>query len=120
MGSIALKVVGGALIVAGVVLASNPELVSNKPIPSDTFEAIERRIPWGKLIGLGLVPFFHHQLRPWLPTLAATLSSLIVGYLIARFIGIALDGSVVKQWQLVGVELVILAPLLWWYLRART
>lgn len=120
MGSTVLKVVGGALVVVGVVLAWNPELVSNKSIPSETFEAIERRIPWGKLIGLGLVPFFHQQLRPWQPTIAATLSSLIVGYIVARLIGIALDGAVVKQWQLVGVEIVILAPLAWWYLKVRS
>lgn len=120
MGSIVFKIAGAVLIVVGLVLASNPELVSNKAIPSDVFEAIERRITWGKLVGLGLVPFFHHQLRPWVPTLAAVLSSLIVGYLIVRLLGIALDGSVAKQWLYVGVEIVILVPLVWWYLRVRS
>lgn len=120
MGRVALRVVGCVLVVVGVVLAWNPELVSTKPIPSDTFEAVERRIPWGKFIGLGLVPFFHQNLRPWVPTIAATLCSLIVGYLIARFIGILLDGSVVKLWMLVGVEAAVLAPLVWWYVRIGT
>jgi len=68
---------------------------------------------------LGLLPFFHRRLRPWGATVAATLSSLIVGYLIARLVGIALDGSTMKQWLYVGVELVILAPLAWWYLKVR-
>ena len=120
MGSATLKVVGGVLVFVGVLLATNPELISTKAVPADPFEAIERRITWGKLIGLGLVPFFHHQLRPWVPTLAATLSALIVGYLIARLIGILMDGSVAKQWLYVGVELAILAPLVWWYAKVRT
>lgn len=107
------------MIIAGLVLAWNPELVSNKPIPTDTFKAVERRIWWGLLIGLGLLPFFHHQLRPWSATISATLSALLVGLLVARLLGIALDGSVAKQWLNVGIELVILAPLVWWYLKVR-
>ena len=120
MGNVALRIVGCTLVAAGVVLASNPELVTNKPIPSDTFEAIERRIWWGLLIGLGLIPLVHHQLRPWVPTLAATLSLLVFGLLVARLIGITLDGSVAKQWLYVGIEGLLLAPLVWWYLKVRT
>ena len=117
--SLLLRLVGVALIVAGVTLVSNPELVSNKPVPSDTFEAIERRIWWGLIIGFGILLLFHHQLQPWLKTIAATGSSLLIGLLIARLIGIMLDGSVAKQWLYVGIELVILAPLVWWYLSLR-
>lgn len=117
--SFILRIVGSVLIVIGVTLVSNPELVSNKPIPTDTFEAVERRIWWGLFIGFGILFLFHHQLQPWSLTLAATLSSLLVGLLIARLIGIVLDGSVAKQWLWVGVELVILAVCVWWYLKAR-
>ena len=117
--SLLLRLVGVALIVAGVTLVSNPELVSNKPVPDDTFEAIERRIWWGLIIGFGILLLFHHQLQPWLKTIAATGSSLLIGLLIARLIGIMLDGSVAKQWLYVGIELVILAPLVWWYLSLR-
>ena len=114
-----LRVVGVALIISGFVLAANPEIVSNKPVPDDIFEAIERRIWWGLLIGAGLLLQFHHQLLPWQPTVSATCASLLVGMLIARLIGIVLDGSVVKQWQYVGIELLILAPLIWWYTKVR-
>ena len=117
--SLLLRLVGLALIVAGVTLVSNPELVSNKPVPDDTFEAIERRIWWGLIIGFGILLLFHHQLQPWLKTIAATGSSLLIGLLIARLIGIMLDGSVAKQWLYVGIELVILAPLVWWYFSLR-
>ena len=101
------------------MLVSNPELVTNQPVPSDPFEAVERRIWWGLIIGVGLVPFFHNELRPWLPTVLAIVSSLLVGILVARLIGILLDGSVLKQWLYVGIENVMIAPLVWWYLNVR-
>lgn len=114
-----LRLIGGVIILAGIAIVSNPELISSKPVPVDTFEAIERRIWWGLIIGVGTLLMFHHQLRPWVPTLAATLASLVFGLLVARFIGIILDGSVAKQWLYVGVEIVMLAPLVWWYLKVQ-
>lgn len=51
MNIIILRCVGVAVLLAGLVLVINPELVSRKPVPSDTFEAIERRIWWGLIIG---------------------------------------------------------------------
>lgn len=118
--SLLLRVIGIALIIVGITLVWNPELVSNKPVPTDTFKATERRIWWGLFIGFGSLLLFHHQLLPWVPTIAATISALLFGLLVARLIGIALDGSVVKQWINVGIEMVILVPLVWWYLRVRT
>jgi len=113
--SLYLRVLGLVVFAIGFALAYNPELISNKPIPESTYEAIERRIWWGAAIGLGILLLFHHQLRPWLLTLAAVGVALTLGILIARLIGIALDGSVAKQWFWVGVELVALAPLVFWY-----
>lgn len=78
------------------------------------------RVVGAVLILFGLLLQFHHQLVPWQASIAATLSSLLVGLLIARLIGIMLDGSVAKQWLNVGIEIVILAPLIWWYLKVRT
>ncbi|GAD01347.1 DUF4345 family protein [Agarivorans albus] len=117
--SLLLRGIGIALIIAGIVLVSNPELVSNKAIPDNTFDAIERRIWWGLLIGFGCLLMFHHQFQPWVTSLAATSASLMFGLLVARLIGIMLDGSVTKQWLYVGLELVLLAPLVWWYLSVR-
>ncbi len=118
--SLLLRLIGIVLMIIGVTLAWNPELVSNKPIPTDTFKATERRIWWGLIIGFGFLLLFHHQLVPWIPTIAATCSALLFGLLVARLIGIALDGSVTKQWINVGIEIVILVPLVWWYMRTRT
>jgi hypothetical protein len=117
--SFGLKVIGVVFLIAGLVLSYNPELVSNKPIPSDPFKAVERRIWWGLLIGFGLFALLHHQLHPVWLTLAAMLSTLVLGIIITRVMGIVLDGSTSKQWQLVGIEAVVLIGLLLWYLRLR-
>ncbi len=113
------RVAGFIMLIAGIIVVANPELITNKPVPEDTFEAIERRIWWGLLIGLGLLFIFNQRWSPWLPTFLITTVALLAGLLAARCIGIVLDGSVAKQWLLVLVEAVIAAPLLWWYLRIR-
>jgi len=117
--SLGLKVIGVIFLIAGLVLSYNPELVSNKPIPSDPFKAVERRIWWGLLIGFGLFALLHHQLHPIWLTLAAMLSALTVGFIIARVMGIVLDGSTSKQWMWVGVEAIALVGFLFWYLKLR-
>lgn len=117
---IATKAFGLVLIVIGVVLSSNPELVSNKPVPEDTFQAVERRVWWGLFIAAGTLLFVHKQLQPWLATFVAIGTSATFGLLVARLIGIALDGSVARQWFWVIVEAVILAILVWWYAKVRT
>ena len=114
------RVIGVGLIIVGITLALNPELISRQPIPEDTFEATERRIWWGLIIGLGTLLLFHHQLQPWMPTVAAASSAILFGLLVARLIGIMLDGSVLKQWINVAIEVVILLPLIWWYMRVRS
>lgn len=117
---IATKAFGLIFLVAGIVIVVNPELITNKPVPEDIFEAVERRIWWGLLIGVGLLLLFNLRWSPWLPTLLVTLIALIAGLLIARLIGIGLDGSVIKQWYFVLVEVAIATPLIWWYLRIRS
>ncbi|WP_413699014.1 DUF4345 family protein [Psychromonas sp. KJ10-10] len=117
--TIILRLLGALLIIIGLVLSTNPELVSDKPVPTDTFKAVERRIWWGLLIGFGLLLQFHHYLMPWQATVATTFASLLVGLLISRLIGIALDGSVAKQWLNVAIEIIILVPFVWWYFNTR-
>lgn len=113
------KITGSLLILIGIVLVSNPELISNKPIPDDTFRAVERRVWWGLFISAGVLLLFHHQLQPWLFTFVAASTAITFGLLVARLIGIALDGSVPKQWLWVVVEGVILVALIWWYTKVR-
>jgi len=109
------RAIGTVSIIVGILLVSDAELISSKPIPDDTFRTIEKRIWWGLLIGIGTLLLFHHQVQPCLHPLGATSSSLIFGVLVARLLGISLDGSVAKQWAWVAVEAVILVVLVWWY-----
>ncbi len=117
--SLVKRIVGSIVLMLGLVLVINPELIVDQPIPTDTFAAVERRIWWGLIVGVGLLILFHGKLRPWRLTLAATCCALLLGLLIARLIGIALDGSVPMQWAYVGLEVVILLLLYWWYRNVR-
>lgn len=114
-----LQLLGLVFIAIGLLISYNPEMIINKPIPQDTFQAVERRVWWGLIIGVGILLMFHHQYKPWLLTLAAAGASLTFGILVARFIGIAIDGSVPKQWFWVVVELIIVAAFAFWYFKQR-
>lgn len=115
-----LQIMGSILLLAGFVFTYSPELVSHKPIPEDTFRAIERRVWWGLLIGLGILFMFHHQIKPYLFTAAALGMTLTLGILVSRLMGIALDGSVPRQWMWVAVELVMVIGFGVWYAKQRT
>ncbi|PWQ96922.1 DUF4345 family protein [Leucothrix pacifica] len=109
-----LQVAGFIILLLGFVLTYNPELVSSKPIPEDTFQAVERRVRWGFLIGFGVLLMFHHQVKPyWF--VAALGMTLTLGAMISRVMGIALDGSVPRQWMWVVVELVMVIGFGIWY-----
>ena len=115
-----LQVAGIIILLVGVFLTYNPELLSSKPIPEDTFRAIERRVRWGFLIGLGMLLMFHHQVKPYLLTVAALGTTLTLGALISRVLGIVLDGSAPRQWMWVVVELIMVIGFGFWYANQRT
>lgn len=115
-----LQVVGFFILLLGAILSYNPELVSNKPIPQDPFQAVERRVRWGFLMGVGMLLIFHHQVTPFLFTLAGLGMTLTLGALIARVIGIVLDGSVPRHWIWVLVEIVMIIGFGVWYVKQRT
>ena len=111
-GVIALRILGGLLVIVGLVLAYEPTLVHDPGGDPDLFEAIERHVRWGLLAGLGALLAVRTKLRPWRVTLAHVVLWASAGYLAARLIGIAIEGaSSGKQWMWVGVEAVICAVL---------
>jgi hypothetical protein len=63
---------------------------------------------------------FHHQIKPYLFTVAALGMSLTLGALIARVVGIVLDGSVPRQWMWVVVEITMIIAFALWYTNQRT
>ena len=114
-----LRMLGVVLVVAGLVLVWAPTLVLDPGPPPDTFEAVERHVRWGALVGVGALLVARRHLRPWAVTIAAAVLCLDLGYLVARIIGIALAGTDSnRQWMWVAVEVVIAAVVVA-YLRRR-
>lgn len=102
------RVLGSVLLVVGLVLIVAPTLVHDPGPAANTFEAIERRIPWGGLAGLGALLIARTTLRPWRGTIASFAFWVTLGLLVARVAGLMLDGADDdKQWMWVAVELVI-------------
>jgi hypothetical protein len=100
--------VGAVLVVAGLVLVFVPTLVQDPGPAADTFEAIERRVRWGALVGIGALLIARTQLRPWGITIASFVLWIDLGYLVARCIGLALEGTDSdRQWMWLGIEVVI-------------
>lgn len=105
-----LRVVGALLLIAGLVLAVMPTLVSDPGPAVDTFAAIERRIWWGGLAGVGLLFLARTTLKPWSVSFAHLVMWVVLGFLIARVIGLALDGmDSAKQWMWTAIEAVVVA-----------
>jgi cell division protein FtsW (lipid II flippase) len=96
------------LCVVGLVFVFAPTLVTDAGPAPDTFEAIERRVRWGALGGLGALLVARTSLRPWSITLGVAVFWLTAGFLAARLIGLLLDGmDSGRQWMWVGVEALI-------------
>ena len=112
--------VGAVLSVLGVAAAVFPDgfgpLVA--PPSADVYEAVERRIRGGMVLGVGLCFFAIPALRPWSVSLPTALVYVVAGALAARFYGLLVDGAVPKQWLWVAVEAVILAAAAVWLWRS--
>ena len=106
----AVRFAGALLAFVGAVLACFPTLVSDPGPAADSFEAIERRIPWGTLAGVGVLLVARTKLRPFRTGIAAVVCWVTSGILGARLIGLVLDGADSgRQWMWVGVEAVLIA-----------
>ena len=103
-----LRSLGLLLVVAGVVLAAAPTLITDPGPAATSFDAIERRIPYGAIAGLGAFLVARTRLKPLLTSLAWLVLWAMIGLLFARVTGLALDGADSgKQWMWVGVEAAI-------------
>lgn len=108
MMNMLLKISGAILLMAGIILAYSPGLISTRPIPTDPYQLIEKRVRWGFVIGLGLLLLFHHQWTPWGVTVSALLVALTTGIILARLLGMVLDGFFAKQLLWLAIELGVL------------
>lgn len=82
----------------------------------DTFEAIERRVRAGMLLGVGLAFIGVTNLRPWSISIPSAIIYGACGAVAARVFGIMVDGAVPKQWQYLAIEagIITLAALWLW------
>ncbi|ARA92655.1 hypothetical protein AWN76_005405 [Rhodothermaceae bacterium RA] len=110
--------VGIILVVLGVLAAVFPSwfgpLTGGPEPPADVFEAVERRVRGGMVLGLGLCFLALSALRPWSMSIPTVLFYLMAGALAARLLGLLVDGAVPRQWLMVAIETgVMTAAALW-------
>lgn len=92
----------------GALMAAYPgwfgPLTGGPEPAADTFEAIERRVRGGMLLGIGLTFIARTELRPWSITIASLIFYFMLGALLARILGLIVEGIDSRQWMLVAVE----------------
>ena len=117
-----LRIFGVALAVLGVVAAVFPSwfgpLTGGPEPPVDVFEAVERRIRGGMLLGVGLCFIAMTTLSPWSTSIPTAIVYFMTGALAARILGLLVDGAVPKQWLLVAVEAAVMAGAALWLWRS--
>ncbi len=116
------RIFGIVLAVLGVVAAVFPTwlgpLSGGPEPPSDVFEAVERRVRGGMLLGVGLSFIAITALRPWSASIPTAIFYFMAGALAARLLGLLVDGVVSKQWLLVAVEAGVMAVAALWLWRS--
>ena len=116
-----LRILGIVISALGVVAAVFPTwfgpLTGGPEPPADVFEAVERRVRGGMLLGVGLCLVAIASLRPWSTSVPTAIFFFMAGALAARLLGMLVDGIDPKQWLLVGVEAVAMAVTALWLWR---
>ena len=116
------RIFGIVLAVVGVVVAIFPgwfgPLTGGPEPPVDAFEAVERRVRGGMVLGVGLAFIAVTALRPWSVSIPSAIFYFMTGALAARLVGIIVDGVVPKQWALVAVEAVFMTLAALWLWRS--
>ena len=117
-----VRILGFVLAALGTVAAVFPNWfgpLTGGPEPAlDIFEAIERRVRGGMVLGVGLVFIAVTAIRPWSTSIPSAIFYFMTGALAARILGLLLDGTVPKQWLWVAVEAVVMAAAAFWLWRS--
>lgn len=112
---------GVGLAAVGVLAAVFPNwfgpLTGSLEPPASTFEAVERRVRGGMVLGVGLSFLAIVALRPWSTSIPTALFYFMAGPLAARLLGLMLDGVTPKQWLMVAVETAVMALAALWLWR---
>ena len=113
------KIIGIILLIAGFVLTIKPNLITTIPESITSYQMIEKRVMWGILIGLGIFGIFHHQIDSWKPGVFALLSAVTLGIIIARIVGLLMDGFFIQQlwWLLIEAAALLVFGFFYWKLK---
>lgn len=99
------KNVSWSLIVSGTALIFGLDLFLGHGEDLSLFDQVERRIPGGAVLGLGLAIYHLRPWKPLAPFMASLFCWLTTGALTARLIGLAFIGfDSEKQWMWVAIE----------------
>ena len=115
-----MGIMGIVLALLGTAASIAPEwfpfLTRAKAPAPDVYEAIERRVRGGMVLGLGLAFLAIPSLRPWSVSVPTAVFYVVTGALAARIVGLLTDGTHPKQWLWVAVEagIMLLAALWLW------
>ena len=112
-------IAGLALVVFGALASVFPHWFGplTGVAPADLFEAVERRVRGGMVLGVRLCFLAIPTLRPWSVSFPTALFYFMAGALAARLFGLLADGAVPKQWLLVAVEATVMAVAAVWLWR---
>lgn len=117
-----LRKLGAILALLGTVAAVFPAwfgpITGGSMPPVDVFESIERRVRAGMVLGVGLTLIAVTTLRPWSVSVPSAIFYVMTGALVARLLGLMVDGSVSRQWLLVAIEAAVMAAAAMWLWRA--
>ena len=115
------RIFGIVFAILGTVAAVFPTwfgpLTGGPEPPVDLFEAVERRVRGGMVLGVGLSFIAIAALRPWSTSIPTAIFYFMTGALVARLLGLLVDGAVPKQWSLVAVEAVVMTLAALWLWR---
>ncbi|MEL7370593.1 MAG: hypothetical protein AAFN74_16860 [Myxococcota bacterium] len=116
------RVFGFILAVLGIVIAAFPGwfgfFTGGPELPADVYQAVERRVRGGMVLGVGLGFIAVTALRPWSMSIPLAIFYLMTGALAARLLGMLVDGTVPKQWLLVAVEAAVMTLVALWLWRS--
>ena len=116
------RIFGISLAILGVVATVWPSwfglLTGGPEPPADVFQAVERRVRGGMVLGVGLCFIAVTALRPWTTSIPTAIFYFMAGALAARIFGLIVDGTVPKQWLLVAVETVAMTVAALWLWRS--
>ncbi|ANM31726.1 hypothetical protein ABI59_22470 [Acidobacteria bacterium Mor1] len=117
-----LNILGVVLAGVGIAASVFPDwfgpLTGGSEPPANVFEAVERRVRGGMVLGVGLILIAVTALRPWSTSIPTAVFYFMAGALAARLLGMLIDGTVPKQWLLVAVEAVVMALAALWLWRS--